>query len=1083
MLPRPFRAARAALLAALAIAAAVFSAPAPRAQQLPPDLYSKLQWRLIGPFRAGRVTSVTGIPGNTAVYYIGTPGGGVWKTTDSGQVWFPIFDDARIASIGAVAVAPTNANIVYVGTGEQTVGNGMWKSTDAGATWKQIGLEKTHFISAVLIDPRNPDVVLVAALGDRASGDQRGVFKTTDGGRTWTKVFYKDDQWGVIDLTFDPSTPNIVFAALQRRAGPGGGPFGGGGGAAQGAPAAPQPEIFKSTDEGATWQPLIATGLPERDLGRIGIAVAPGTSGKRVYTILNQGFFRSDDSGATWQRTTTDTRVISSGYFGKVFVNPKNPDDVFIGQTSMYRSTDGGKNWYAFNGAPSGDDFHVIWVNPENPQYMIQGVDQGAIISENGGKSWSSWYNQPTGQLYHLITDNQFPYIVYASQQDSGTVAIPSRSGQGEIPDFERFSIGGFEDAYIAVDPLNQNLVYSNSWYGSVVRYDRTTGQIATVFVRSSKYREASMAPLVFSPQYPHTLFFGTQFVMKTTDGGMTWQEISPDLTVVPAPPNAAPPATGGGRGGGRGGAINTLAVSTRDAGVLWSGSTNGRIQLTQDGGKNWKDVTPTGLPTGANGAPALSNVQIIDASHFDAVSAYAAITAGQDAAPFIFRTHDAGQTWTKITQGLPPDAIVRFVREDTERKGLLFAGTETSVWVSFDDGDHWQSLQLNLPVTSMRDLVVHGNDLALATYGRSLYILDDISVLRQADPRIANSDAYLFRPSDAVRVRWDINEDTPLPRETAAGKNPPDGAIIDYYLKSAPAGEITLDILNAQNNLVRHYSSNTPPSASALPPNVPEYWFAPPPVLSKTPGHTRFVWDLRYRDPDALPYSYYGFILDYTEYTLAEHAVPGETPRVQPQGPLAVAGTYTAVLTVGGNKFHQTFKVTLDPRVHASQPDLEDQLGWAQKATRGMFVSSTIFQQAAALRIAIEDRLKLSGQGTDLTTALKSAAETATAVQEASRPAGPSGPPAPGVGPINRDLARAYWMVESGDIRPSDSAKASVQELCDALDGRLSAWRELNAKTLPALNSQLAAQKLIPLPIAADIFTLTGCGNWEVSR
>ena len=491
---------RTAFGAIILVAGLALGGSALPAQQVPPSLYSQLKWRLIGPFRGGRVTCVTGVPGNTAVYYAGTPGGGLWKTEDGGQVWKPVFDDANVASVGAVAVAPTNARIVYVGTGEQTPGNGMWKSTDAGTSWKHIGLEKTHFISTVRVDPRNPDTVFVAVLGDRTSGDQRGVFKSTDGGATWKKVLYRDELSGVIDLTFASDAPSILFAAFQRR-GPGGG--------RGGAQPAPVQEIYKSIDSGETWQPLNETGLPSSGLGRIGVVVAQGTSGQRVYAIVDQGFFRSDDSGATWTRTTTDPRITSSGYFGQVFVNPRNPDDVFIGQTSMYRSTDGGKNWIAFNGAPSGDDFHSIWVNPENPQYMIQGVDQGAIISEDGGKTWSSWYNQPTGQLYHLTTDNQYPYMVYASQQDSGTVGIPSRSSFGEISDAERISIGGFEAAYIAVDPLHPNYVYSNSWYGSVVRFDRVTGQIPTVFIRSARYREASMAPLVYSPQDPHTLVLG----------------------------------------------------------------------------------------------------------------------------------------------------------------------------------------------------------------------------------------------------------------------------------------------------------------------------------------------------------------------------------------------------------------------------------------------------------------------------------------------------------------------------------------------------------------------------------------------
>ena len=1076
--------ARFAAAIALAFAAVLLPALVVRAQQMPSELYSKLKWRLIGPFRAGRVTSVTGIPGNTAVYYIGTPGGGVWKTVDGGSVWTPIFDDARIPSVGDVAVARTNANIVYVGTGEQTPGNGMWKSMDAGATWAHIGLDQTHFISTVLIDPRNPDIVLVGALGDRTSGDQRGVFRTTNGGKSWSRTLYRNEESGVIDMSYDPSAPSIVFAAFTRRPGT---PGAGGGGAGRGGAApAPQIEIYKSADGGINWQPLTSTGLPATGLGRIGIAVAPGTNDQRVYTLVNQGVFRSDDSGATWQRATTDPRIISSGYFGKIFVNPRNPDDVFIGQTSMYRSIDGGHNWYAFNGAPSGDDFHVIWVNPENPQYMIQGVDQGAIISEDGGKTWSTWYNQATGQLYHITTDNEFPYMVYGSQQDSGTVGIPSRGMNGEITDNDRISIGGFEFSYIAVDPLNPNLIYSNSWYSSVVRFDRRTGQIATVFIKSDEYREVQMAPLVYSPQDPHTLYLGTQYLLKTTDGGMTWTKMSPDLappTPPPAPANANAPAAaqgGGGGRGGRGGAIFSLSPSTARGGVIWAGMSNGHIQLTQDGGKNWKDVSTKDLPTAPNGTPLPAVVQIIDASHFDSNTAYAALTFANNDGPLLYRTHDGGATWQKIINGLPGDAITRFIREDTVRKGLLFAGTETSVWVSFDEGDHWQPLQLNLPITSMRDLIVHGNDLVLCTYGRSIYILDDISTLRQAAADTMSKDAFLFRPSNAVRTRWDVNQDTPFPLGTTAGPNPPDGAIFDYSLKNAASGNMSLDILDSKGNLVRHFST-TPPPAPTMPANVPDYWFAPPAVLSRDPGATRFVWDLHYSDPDVLPYSYYGNILDYVEYTLADHAIPYETPRVQPQGPFAVPGSYIAVLTVNGQKYRQNLTVTMDPRVKATQADLDEQLAWAQKSTRGMTASNGSYWQLSTLLAAIEDREKSAASDAGLTAALKAAAEQVLAVRDGARPAPDAPPgtlPTPGVGPVNRDLSRAYAMIESGDMRPSETAKASVQQLCTALDKDLDAWRQWNAQSLPALNAQLTAHQLAPLPSATNIPASPACGK-----
>jgi len=1031
----------------LIIAAFFLISSCVNAQEISPGLYSGLRWRLIGPFRAGRVTCVAGVPEQPSVYYFGTPGGGVWKTTDGGQVWEPIFDQARVASIGAIAVAPSNPNIVYVATGEQTQGNGVYKSTDAGATWANIGLNETHVITSIYVDPRDPDVVLVAAAGDFASADHRGVFKTTDGGKTWQKTLFKNNDTRVMDMNVGPDTPKVVYATFWRA--PSGPPT----------PGSPSPQreqdaaIYKSLDEGSTWTPVGGEGLPDGPMGRVGVAVVPGTDGSGVLAIANQGVFRSDDGGATWTRATTDPRIVGNSYFARIFVDPRNARVVYVAQTSMYRSTDGGRTFEAFAGAPSGDDYHVVWTNPLNTQHMIMGVDQGAVVSVDGGKTWSNWYNQPTGQFYHVITDNHFPYFVYGAQQDSGTAAVASRSDYGEITERDWAPTGGFEFAYIAPDPLHANYVYIGGWYGSILRYDKITGQVVHLFVRSPKYRTAGLAPLVFSPQDPHVLYVGAQYVMKTTDGGLTWQEISPDLTLKTEPqPTAgatAPPS-------GPPSVIATLAVSAVKAGEIWAGTNNGLIQVTRDG-KTWKNVTPSALPP-------RTGVKTLEASSHDPAKAYAVLSRPQDLHPLIYRTRDFGQSWQPISIGLPDTASANVVREDPARKGLLYAGTGNAIYVSFDDGDHWQSLQLNLPAATITDLTVHGDDLVASTYGRAMWILDDVNPLRQIENETAQQDVHFFVPQAAVRVRWDMNQDTPLPLETPAGKNPPDGAILDYYLKSPAVRDLKLAIYDAQNNLVREYSSVAPPPDNT-PANVPSYWFAPPAVLPKASGLNRFAWDLRYPPPKTMPYSYYGNLLDYIEYTLADHAIPGETPRVQPPGPLVVPGKYSAVLTVDGKTYRQELTVVLDPRVHVQADDLVRQLEAANSISAQMAATSDGYTVVATLRAALADRRNsLAGKpdAKDAADAIKSLDEKAALVQNGSRTE-------PGFGPLNRELARLAVMIESGDARPAAPLQESVNEYCGQLAKRLALWRE-SSKDIATLNTLLQKYSLAPLPVAQNI-------------
>jgi photosystem II stability/assembly factor-like uncharacterized protein len=1070
----------AALFPPALLLACMLSGVAALGQQYGQELYSGMRWRLVGPFRAGRVTAVAGIAGRPAVYYMATPGGGVWKTTDGGEVWKPIFDEARVASIGALALAPSNPEIVYVGTGEQTEGDGLYRSNDGGKTWANVGLKETHYISSIIIDPRDPDTVLVGAFGDNGpwsdfpASRERGVYKTTDGGKTWKQVLFAGDRAAVADMCAAPGDPRVVYATTWTRQFTAEGRRGGGEDA----------QIYKSTDEGSTWQPLAGKGLPESRRGRIGVAVAPGD--RRVYAIMNQGFFRSDDAGETWTQITKDPRVIGSWYFSRAYADPRNADVVYVMQTTMYRSTDGGRTFEAFKGGPSGEDEHVLWIAPDDPRRMILGSDQGATVSLDGGESWSIWYNQPTGQFYHVITDNQFPYYAYASQQDSGSVVVPNRSDYGQITFRDWFSTGSFESGYIAPDPADANNVYSIGWYGSVLRLDRRTGQLSTVFVPGPKYRYTWETPLAFSPVDKKTLYVGMQQMLATTDGAVTWREISPDLTVA-APAQTAPSVSMLSRRGGHAenaeedegegvedgegpqqqgrGVIEMIEPSAVRAGEVWVGTSNCLLQLTRDGGATWQNVTPAD-------APKQCRFTNIEASPADADTAYAVASVRNDLRPYVFRTRDAGKTWQKITAGLRERAVACAVREDPARKGLVYAGTDDGAYVSFDGGDHWQSLQLNLPTTPVRDLNVHGDDLVIATYGRGLWILDDLSPLRQLDAKVTSSDVHLFKPETAVRARWDNWQETPLSAETPAGQNPPDGAIIYYYLKSDAPREITLEIRDARGQTVRRYTS-TAPSSEMPPANVPEYWFAPPDVLGAKAGLNRFVWDLRLPDPQTLPYGFYGQLLNYTEYTLPDHAVPGQTPRHQPPGPLAAPGNYEVVLTVDGKTYRQPLVVGPDPRVRATQADLDAQLALAERITGVMATTYDGYYKLAALRDPILDRLKslsANPQAKDATDALTALAKELGEIAEGSN-AGP------GLGSLNRDMSRLLTMVESGDMRPAETAASAAADSCESLRKTLAHLKKVNEESLPAVNKLLAKYNLAPLPAPA-VATDAPCGS-----
>lgn len=1032
------------ILALSSLASVLYGQTGNSAPAVPDNFYSAMQWRCIGPHRGGRVLAVSGVRGEPYTFYFGAVAGGVWKTIDGGRTWTPIFDSQPIASIGALSVSTSDPNIIYVGTGEADMrsdisfGAGVYKSTDAGRSWSYAGLNDTRQIGRVLVDPKNPDVVLVAALGHGfGPNSERGVYRTTDGGKSWTRVLYKDENTGAIDLAYDPDNSRTVYASLwnvRRPAyntyapitGPGGG-------------------LYKSTDGGATWKEIAGHGLPTGTLGRIGVDVVAGQHGKRVYALIDagstSGLYRSDDGGEDWNLMSTEPRLLSRGwYFGEVRSDPKNPDVVYVSNVSLYRSTDGGKNFKTIRGAPGGDDYHSLWIDPEDPRRMIAGVDQGTIVTLNGGKTWSSWYNQPTAQFYHVAVDNQFPYWVYGGQQDSGTAAVVSRSDYGKITYRDWHPIGAGESGYILPDPVNPQIVYGGSTGGELYRFDTKTGQVEDVSPTPAeigmkvRHRYPWTTPIAFSFQAPHALYQASQFLMKTVDGGKSWKTISSDLTLRP-----------GEKEEDAKGVIYTIATSPIAAGTIWIGTDNGLVQLTRNDGQTWSEVSPKGLPP-------WSMISLIDASPHDVATAYAAIDRHQmdDITPHIYRTHDFGKTWTKITNGIPATAYVHAVREDPIRKGLLFAGTETGVYVSFNDGELWQVLQLNLPVTSVRDLVVKGNDLVVATHGRSFWILDDISPLRELTSETAAANVHLFRPAAAIRIRKNAARDTPLPPETPAGKNPPAGAIIDYSLQSVPPGELTLEIIDGAGVLVRKYSSNDQPRKIDETQAFPTYWFNPPAPLSKMLGLNRFVWDLRYERPQSMRYF----------YSIA--AAYGEDAIMIPEGPLALPGVYQVKLTVDGRSYTAPLEVRMDPRVRVAPLTLSQQLALEMKIIEAMKQSYGAVQQINDLRRQLKElQAKLnSDPGTkpllDAINSLDKKAAELVAVEQQWPPVG-----IVSAASLNGALGSLLLLVESADSAPTTQAVSAFGTYRNLLEQQLAKWNALKAKEVPALNTLLQQRQL----------------------
>lgn len=993
------------------------------AQKVDKSLYQSMKWRMIGPFRAGRTVGAVGIPSQPNVFYIGVNNGGVWKTTDAGRTWKPIFDDQPTGSIGDIAIAPSNPNVVYVGSGEGlqrpdlSTGDGMYRSNDAGKTWTHLGLREGQQIASIAVDPKDENRLFVAVLGHPyGPNEERGIYRSTDGGKNFERVLYKDVDTGAFQVEFDPNNSNVIYADLWAgRQGPW----------ENGAWQGKESGMFKSTDGGKNWTKL-TKGLPtiEQGLGRIGFTISR-TDSKRLYATVdanaqNAGIYASNDGGESWQKVNGDPRLWGRGSdFAELRVHPKNPDIVFVANVASYKSTDGGKTWTGFKGAPGGDDYHRIWINPNEPDIMLFATDQGATITVNGGETWSSWYNQPTAQFYHVITDDQYPYWVYGGQQESGSAGVASRGDSGAIRESNWRTVGVEEYGYVAPDPLDPNIIYG----GKLTRFDKRTGQVQNIApeaVRTGKYRFLRTAPVIFSPVDKKSLFYAGNVIFKTTTGGQSWEIISPDLSREKwdVPANVGVYATKEMETMPRRGVVYTVAPSYKDINTIWAGTDDGLIHVTRDGGKNWTNVTPPELKSWAK-------VSLIDAGRFDANTAYAAINTFRldDLRPHIFRTHDGGKTWKEIVNGLPNGGIVNSVREDPIRKGLLYCGTEQAVYFSVDDGENWQPLRLNMPATSIRDLVVHNDDIVVGTHGRSFWILDDITPLRQLNAQVTNSDAFLFAPQQAIRVKRSMHTDTPFPPEEPAGQNPPDGAIINYVLKGKSASPITLEIYDSTNKLVRRFASDDKPlQVDFNRINPPDYWVRPFQPLKNEPGMQRFVWNLQYPNPPA------------DRYDLPISAIYKDTPFV-PEGPYVMPGTYTLKLTVNGETYSQTLNVKIDPRVATSSAGLQQQFTLSMQAYEGIKQTYAMSDEARKLQTklkAANDKeldaklsLLLNGKG----------GNSPTLVSEL---------------PLNRlngSFTGLLDLLQDADVAPSTQAVSAAKDLQTALASAVKTWNEIKAE------------------------------------
>ena len=1012
-----------------------------------PSNYQALHWRLIGPFRGGRVLAVTGIPGDDRRFYFGAVDGGVWATQDAGRTWQPIFDHEPVGSIGALAVAPSRPSTIYVGTGEADMrsdiaqGNGMYRSTDGGAHWTHIGLTDSRQIARILVDPHDPNLVYVAALGHPYGPNaQRGVFRSRDGGQHWTKVLYRNADTGAVDLVFKPGDSRTIYAALWQTRRPPWSVYPPSNGPGSG--------LYVSHDGGDHWSRIEGHGLPAHP-GRIGLAVS-AASADRVYALADGpsgegGLYRSDDGGQQWRQVSADRRIYGRGwYFCALTADPTNADRLYVMNTIVLESRDGGSHFIAHKGDPTGDDFHRLWIDPTDPQRRILGSDQGAQVTVDGGKTWSSWYNQPTAQIYHVSTDNRFPYWVYGAQQDSGAAALPSRASSGDgitLEEFHEIAPGG-ENGMIAPDPRDPDLIYGDGTdvAADVQKLDRRTQQVrdvdATLAYPLAHYRSAWTLPLAFSKRDQKTLYFANQRLFSTSDGGEHWNVISPDLTRPDAgTPRNLDPTTAADdyHVSKRRGVIYSIGPSPLDAKVVWAGTDDGLVWRTADGGAHWRNVTPRALTP-------WSKVAGIELSHFQPGVAYVAVDRHRvdDDTPYIYVTRDDGKTWSRADAGIPRGSFVNVVRQDPVRPGLLYAGTEFGLYVSFDDGAHWQSLQQNLPVTSVRDIDVHGDDVVIATHGRGFWIMDDVSALRQMSD-VRPGAVTLFAPAAAIRLRAAEFTGTPMPKDEPMASNPPDGAIIDYVLPPGAGGPVAVTILDGQGQVVRHYSSDehVPPPNPATLPFAPE-WATSTPIPAAAPGMQRFVWDLRYAKPAALA---------------------GSGP--SKDGVWAPPGRYTVELTVNGRNYQQPLTVEADPRVKASTAALQRQFELARKVEAEQVEASAALARAEKLLDALDARMATAGGSQrEMTALLAKAASISGTRPHADRIPFPAVPPlrTDSLQALSFDLLGLESAVDGADAAPSPDALTSYATLSRTLAATVAEWKALERNDVSRLNARLKA-------------------------